>query len=352
VLLGVPSLRDNDRYHGYLASALERIEAALSGVNHDVFVTGPTQQIELAGVVEADNVLVDKFLAGDYDYLWMVELDVQVPSDSFEKLLGLGVDIACGYARRHSGEGLICGFLDENMRVWYLPLNAVEGKILSGWVMAGTSCVLISRRVFEGGIRFRYVRGVSSDIVFMFDAQRSGFSAKVHGDVLCGHLPEWPIESLRPNVLDVGCGHKPKGDVNIDLHPEPSAHRCVDQRVNDDVRLDTSRIPNFVKADGCHLPFRDGAVNKSVSWHLIEHLPDPEGFLRELMRVSTEEIEVHCPNGGYLSCKGPTKPLHLHDFSAAWFRQKLASVPEWDFLVKWDYSQSEPWEIVVEGFKR
>ena len=30
-------------------------------------------------------------------------------------------------------------------------------------------------------------------ILFMFDVQRMGFVAKVHGNVLCGHLPEFPL---------------------------------------------------------------------------------------------------------------------------------------------------------------
>ena len=169
------------------------MEAALAGVEHDVFVTPPASLGPWAGLVECQNLIVERFLAGGYDYLWLVELDVQVPPDSFRKLLGLDVDIACGYVKRHSGEGLILGFLDENMRVWYLPLNAVQGNVLSGWVMAGTSCLLIRRRVFEGGYRFKFLPHVTPDILFMYDAQRLGFVAKVHGDVLCGHLPEFPL---------------------------------------------------------------------------------------------------------------------------------------------------------------
>ncbi len=79
------------------------------------------------------------------------------------------------------------------MTVWYLPLNAVEGKILNGWVMAGTSCVLIKRCVFESNYRFKFNRCVTPDILFMFAMQRMGFVAKVHGDVLRGHLPEFPL---------------------------------------------------------------------------------------------------------------------------------------------------------------
>jgi hypothetical protein len=70
------------------------------------------------------------------------------------------------------------------------------------------------------------------------------------------------------------------------------------------------------------------------------------------MRVSAEEIEVRCPNGEYLFCKDETKPLHLHDFSLDCFSEKLKAYPDWDWALRWDYSQSEPWEIVITGFRR
>lgn len=199
--MGIPNLNDRDRYHGYLASALAHVEAALAKVEHEVFVTSPTHKPSWEGLVDRQNLILHKFLDGDYDYLWHVELDVQVPRDAFEKLLALDVDIACGYTRRHNGEGLILGFLDENMRVWYLPLNAVQGNILSGWVMAGTSCLLIKRRVFQEGLRFKYAPNVTPDILFMFIVQRAGFVAKVHGDVLCGHLPEFPLTTSMPEEV-------------------------------------------------------------------------------------------------------------------------------------------------------
>jgi hypothetical protein len=194
--VGIPSLNHSDRYHRYLASAQSHAKAALEGVEHDVFVSPPSRKPRWEGLVECQNAIVDKFLAGCYSYLWLVELDVQVPPDSFKKLLCLNVDLACGYVRRHNGDGLLLGFLDENMRVWYLPENVVRGNVLSGWVMAGTSCVLIKRRVFESGFRFKHERGVTPDILFMFMVQRAGFEAKAHGDVLCGHLPEFPLKTV------------------------------------------------------------------------------------------------------------------------------------------------------------
>jgi hypothetical protein len=324
------------------------------GVEHEVFVTPPQRDKGLLGIVDAQNLLVERALKGGFDYLWIVQGDVEVPLGSFEKLFGLNVDVAQGVVPRHDdSNALICGFMDGNKKVWYLPRSVVERQILSGWVFAGLSCTLIKRRVLEAGICFKYERGLGEDILFLFDVQSHGFVAKVHGCVLCGHLPEWPLPMIgKFGILDVGCGHRPKGDVNVDLFVEATAHRCVDQRVNDDVALHVHEIKNFVKADACHLPFRDGSVKKAYSWHLIEHLVDPELFLRELTRVSAEQIEVRCPNGEYLSCMRETKPLHLHNFSVGWFTEKLKAYQDWDFAVRWDYSQSEPWEIVVAGWRR
>jgi hypothetical protein len=169
----------------------------LDGTAYDVFVTPPASLPSWAGLVEVQNLIVERFLAGNYDFLWLVELDVQVPPDSFQKLFALDVDVACGYVRRHNGEGLILGFLDENMRVWYLPQNAVQANVLSGWVMAGTSCLLIKRQVFASGYRFKFLPNVTPDILFMFEVQRMGFVAKVHAMFCVGTCPNSRLPSER-----------------------------------------------------------------------------------------------------------------------------------------------------------
>jgi len=358
--VGVPSLRDNDRFRVFRDDVLSRVEAALAGVDFEVFVSPSSSKPGIEGIVEAQNKLILRALEGGFDFLWLVQGDVEVPADAFKKLYALDVDVAQGVVLRHDSDELIAGFMDEKAKVWYLPRCAVEDQILSGWVFAGLSCTLIRHRVLEAGLRFRFVKGVGEDVLFMFDVQRAGFEVKVDGRVLCGHLPEWPLSTfsadsfLKPvfKLLDVGCGHRPRGDVNVDLFVEATAHRCADQRVNTDVRLDLRRIRNFVRADGCFLPFRDRSVEKAYSWHLIEHLVDPEAFLFELTRVSAGKIEVRCPNGEFLKWRSETKPLHLHNFSAAWFKERLKAYPDWDWSIRWDYSQGEPWEILVEGYRK
>jgi ubiquinone/menaquinone biosynthesis C-methylase UbiE len=337
----------------------------MAGVPHEVFITPAQSKAGIEGIVEASNLLIERALVGKFDYLWLVQGDVEVPVNAFRSLFSLDVDVAQGVVRRHDGDGLICGFMDEKAKVWYLPRGAIEGQVLSGWVFAGLSCTLIRRRVLEAGIRFRYERGVGEDILFMFEVQKAGFVAKVHGDVLCGHLPEFPLATYTPgqarrhayDVLDVGCGHRHKGDVNVDLFMEATAHRAADQRVNDDVALDIRSIPNFVRADACHLPFRDRAFGKVYSWHLIEHLEKPEVFLAECCHVADKLVEVRCPNGDPnwkygLDAYGETKPLHLHRLTREWFEERLKAFPDWDWAVHFDYSQSEPYEIVVEGYRK
>jgi len=330
------------------------------GVQHEVFITPSQSKMGIEGIVEAENLLIERALIGNFDYLLLVQADVEVPSHAFGSLEGLGVDVAFGVVPRHDDRnGLICGFLDEAKKVWYLPRQAVEGQILSGWVFA-SGCILIKRRVLEAGIRFRYVAGVGEDILFAYDILKAGFVAKVHGGVLCGHLPEWPLRYVAPpsySVLDVGCGHRPRGDVNVDLFVEATAHRAADQRVNDDVPLNVHRIANFVRADASHLPFRDGVFRKVYSWHLIEHLSEPESFLTECCRVAAEDIEVRCPNGDPSwaygqAAYGETKPLHLHRLTREWFKEKLKAFPSWDWNVRFDWNQSEPYEIVVEGWRK
>jgi len=267
--------------------------------------------------------------------------------------------MAQGYVCGHEDSNrLICGYMDENKKVWYLPRNAVVGMVLSGWVFAGLSCTLIKRRVFEAGIRFRLEPGIGEDILFLYDVQSKGFIAKVHGGVECGHLPEWPLtmgiqkHACRNfKILDVGCGHQPKGDVNVDLFPGPTAHRSADQRIYDDVALDIRSIPNFVQADACHLPFVDGAVDEVFSSHVIEHVDEPELMLSEIVRVAYRKIELYCPNGEHPSAFGESKPLHKSRFHLSWFKHQLELAGLKNFDVHYGYSQGEPWEIVVQGEK-
>ena len=351
MLVGIPSIRDNDRFRGYREDVLGHVEKALFGVEHQLFITPPQSKRGLLGVVNASNLLVDKCIGEGFDYLWLVQGDVEVPPDAFERLHALDADVAQGVVPRHNDrEALICGFMDEALKVWYLPRQAVQGQVLSGWVFAGLSCTLIKRHVLEAGIRFKYQPGIGEDILFLYDAQSRGFVAKVHGSVLCGHLPEWPLPGYL--TLDVGCGHEPKGRVNVDLFPEATAHRSADQQKCDDQPLDVKNIPNFVRADASHLPFKDGAFRRVYSGHTIEHVEDPEAMIAELLRVSSCEVEITCPHAespwGSVACK----PLHVNALRPEWFKTVLEAVPSIDFEVSCNSYGEGPGDIFVKVRKK
>jgi ubiquinone/menaquinone biosynthesis C-methylase UbiE len=118
--------------------------------------------------------------------------------------------------------------------------------------------------------------------------------------------------------LDVGCGHTPVGDVNVDLYKNPSTHRSRDQSKCED--YDLHAVPNLVVADAEHLPFKNNAFDYVYSNHVIEHVSNPEVMLREMVRVTKDIVHIKCPHR-YASRKGMA--LHLNYFSCLWFYKTL-----------------------------
>jgi len=68
--------------------------------------------------------------------------------------------------------------------------------------------------------------------------------------------------------LDVGCGHDPKGDINVDLFLNKSERY-------DDTSLNVKTIPNFIRAGACHLPFKDKCFVIVICFHVLEHVDNP-----------------------------------------------------------------------------
>ena len=81
------------------------------------------------------------------------------------------------------------------------------------------------------------------------------------------------------NMLDVGCGDTPRGNVNVDV-----------------VRSRRKRGASFLYASALYLPFRNSCFNLVYSRALLEHLEDPECALKEMFRVSKREVFVIIPH--------------------------------------------------------
>lgn len=89
-------------------------------------------------------------------------------------------------------------------------------------------------------------------------------------------------------VLDVGCGAKPRGDVNVDLFRVNNPRHC-------NPVYDGRKIENFVQADAHYLPFRDDSFDMVLVDNCLEHCKCPFDVLRELMRISRIFIVVFVP---------------------------------------------------------
>jgi len=85
-------------------------------------------------------------------------------------------------------------------------MNQAYGKIIGGdqVIATGHFCLLCKRRVFERfspkfePLRFKFdpPQKHGSEVVFWEEAQELGFICRVHGNVLCGHNPEFPLIML------------------------------------------------------------------------------------------------------------------------------------------------------------
>lgn len=80
-------------------------------------------------------------------------------------------------------------------------------------------------------------------------------------------------------VLEVGSGDNPhpRADVLVDRYPGADNR----ERGGD---LAVDRRP-LVVADAHHLPFKDGVFAYGICSHVLEHMDDPEQFVRELRRT-------------------------------------------------------------------
>lgn len=80
-------------------------------------------------------------------------------------------------------------------------------------------------------------------------------------------------------VLEIGSGDNPnpRSDILCDRYITTSSERAGDFRI----RIDRP----MVVADGMRLPFSDKTFDYVIASHIFEHMDDPAGFAREIMRV-------------------------------------------------------------------
>ena len=91
-------------------------------------------------------------------------------------------------------------------------------------------------------------------------------------------------------MLDVGCGTKPKGDVNIDFFRRDLNPKAGNQ-IQGEFRS-PRKIKNFIVSDAMHLPFKNESFEVVFSSHAIDHVQNPSAMLREMWRVAKRKVII------------------------------------------------------------
>lgn len=123
--------------------------------------------------------------------------------------------------------------------------------------------------------------------------------------------------------LDVGCGWRARGDVNVDLF---LGRRIVDRVEEQNIYqawYRSSRPNNFVCADCNYLPFRDNLFDVVFCFNLLEHKGvDLLKVCRELVRVARGVVEISVPSFWCARARLHDKMFYPHVFRTLFKRYR------------------------------
>lgn len=132
------------------------------------------------------------------------------------------------------------------------------------------------------------------------------------------------------DVLDVGCNTGygtirfvpvARRVVGVDVSPR-AIEAALDRAVHGQ--------PEFLLSGGLELPFPDDSFDLVTSFQVLEHVPDPLVFVRELIRVTRPggKVILATPNAATRLFPGmqPWNRFHVHEYLAAELQEVLEDV--------------------------
>ena len=137
-------------------------------------------------------------------------------------------------------------------------------------------------------------------------------SSEVIAPVITVSASNYVMSSDRKLTLDVGCGCKCLGDINVDL----------DLNMPCDFVVDLDTLP---------LNYSNKKFRKVICNHVLEHLHNPEKTLDEFLRIS-RVVEIRVPH--------KWGSLARHDPSHKWFC----------FNLKWFVAYAASRKVNVQGY--
>jgi len=137
-------------------------------------------------------------------------------------------------------------------------------------------------------------------------------------------------------ILDVGCGDKPSGDVNIDIYKKDSPETTRP--------YNAKNYPNFVQASGCYLPFRNEVFEIVYSNNSMEHTSEYSLFFKEMLRVSNNAVIIQVPH--ILRNIRTSNPYHKQHFTRKWFRKSLVKLGFTNFQIEYVAWRNYPHQLI------
>jgi ubiquinone/menaquinone biosynthesis C-methylase UbiE len=127
-------------------------------------------------------------------------------------------------------------------------------------------------------------------------------------------------------TIDVGSGNHPMGDINLDINP-----KC--------------KCKNFIHGDAHYLPFREDVFDLAIANHLIEHTINPVQIIKELCRVSRDQIQITAP---HRYSKVSRCSDHKYSFNTIWFENVFRMLRIGSYQIRLSVSLfSRPCEIKI-----
>ena len=177
--------------------------------------------------------------AKNYDYLFSVDSDIVLPSDSLKKMLSSDKDIVSGlYIQRIPGAHTLEVYMSTpGGGCTNIPYELIKGRGLVEVEACGMGCALIKSEVFREleyphffyTSALNHSNTVSEDVYFCRKAKEAGFTVWADETIRCDHIGQWTFQVEKETLQRLEKTHLEK-IAEMDLLPE--AHSEYLTRMN------------------------------------------------------------------------------------------------------------------------